>query len=30
MSLSTPAESVEQELELMASFAEQVLPLAGE
>ena len=30
MSVSTPAESLEQELELLASFAEQVLPLAGD
>ena len=30
MSLSTPAESVEHELELLASFAEHVLPLAGD
>ena len=30
MSVSTPAESLELELELMTSFAEQVQPLAGD
>ena len=30
MTLSTPAESLDHELELLASFAEQVFPLAGD
>ena len=30
MSLSTPAESLDHELELLASFAEEVFPLAGD